>query len=70
MKGLDASKHRSKRIIHISIRGLSSVPSAKRYQISISSHRTSKLSQTQSSHLTFSSNTISSYRNHVVFTLI
>jgi len=57
MKRLHASKHRPKRIIHISIQGSSSVSSTKR-------------NQTQSSHLTFSSNTISSCRNHAVFTLV
>jgi len=70
MKRLHASKHRFKRIIHISIRGSSSVPSTKRNQISISSHRTTKLSQTQTSHLTFNSTTISSYLNYVVLTLV
>ena len=53
MKRLHASKHRSKRIIHIFIRGSSSAPSTKRNQTSISSHRRTKLSQAQSSHLTF-----------------
>ena len=70
MKRLHASKHRFKRIIHISIRGSTGVPSTKRNQISISSHRTSKLSQAQTSHLTFNSNTISNYSNHVILTLV
>jgi len=70
MKRLHASKHRSKRIIHIFIRGSSSAPSTKRNQTSISSHRRTKLSQAQSSHLTFNSNIISSYPNHVILTLV
>jgi len=69
MKRLHGSHHRSTRIIHISIRGLSSARSTQRNQTSISSHRTIELSQTPISHLTLNSNTTSSYSNHVVFTI-
>jgi len=55
MKQLHASNHRPRRIIHVSIRGSNSTP---------------KSSQAQSSHLTFNSNTSSSYSNHVVLTLV
>ena len=55
MKQLQASNRRPRRIIHVSIRGSNSTP---------------KLSQTPTSHSTFNSNTISSYRNNVVLTLV
>ena len=55
MKQLQASNRRPIRIIHVSIRGSNSTP---------------KLSQTPTSHSTFNSNTISSYRNNVILTLV